>query len=77
MRPARLATTFLYGQYAPADGGVALGAEVVAEVAGAEIVGLIPRAALDRNAAYFGRLERFHEAMVLETLLEERENSRK
>ena len=47
------------------------------EVAGAEIVGLIPRAALDRNAAYFGRLERFHEAMVLETLLEERENSRK
>src|SRR5207248_5498464 len=37
VRPARLATTLLYGQYAPADGGVALGAGVVAEVAGAEI----------------------------------------
>lgn len=47
------------------------------EVAGAEIVGLIPRAALDRNAAYFGRLEKFRETMVLETLLEARENSRK
>ena len=55
------------------EGANALGVEV----AGAEIVGLIPRAALDRKAAYFGRLEKFHETMVLETLLEARENSRK
>jgi len=55
------------------EGATALGVEV----AGAEIVGLIPRAALDRKAAYFGRLEQFHETMVLETLLEARENSRK
>ena len=55
------------------EGATALGVEV----AGAEIVGLIPRAALDRKAAYFSRLEQFHETMVLETLLEARENSRK
>ena len=40
------------------------------EVAGAEIVGLVPRAALDRGAAYFPRLEHFREAVVLENLLE-------
>src|SRR5207253_2650408 len=34
------------------------------EVAGAEIVGLLPRAALDRSAAYFPRLENFREAVV-------------
>lgn len=44
------------------------------EVAGAEIVGLIPKAALDRNAAYFPRLENFCEALVLENLLESTEN---
>jgi glutamate formiminotransferase len=40
------------------------------EIAGAEIVGLLPRAALDRSAAYFPLLENFHETLVLETLLE-------
>jgi len=42
------------------------------EIGGAEIVGLVPRAALDRTAGYFTRLEKFHEAMVLENLLEAR-----
>ena len=40
------------------------------EIAGAEIVGLLPRAALDRSAAYFPLLENFREAVVLENLLE-------
>ena len=40
------------------------------EIAGAEIVGLLPRAALDRSAAYFSLLENFRETLVLETLLE-------
>ncbi len=40
------------------------------EVAGAEIVGLLPRAALDRKAAYFPLLENFRETLVLENLLE-------
>jgi glutamate formiminotransferase/glutamate formiminotransferase/formiminotetrahydrofolate cyclodeaminase len=40
------------------------------EVAGAELVGLTPRAALDRNAAYFSLLENFRETVILENLLE-------
>ncbi len=40
------------------------------EIAGAEIVGLVPRAALDRKASYFPLLENFRETLVLETLLE-------
>lgn len=40
------------------------------EIAGTEIVGLLPRAALDRNAAYFPLLESFRETLVLENLLE-------
>ena len=40
------------------------------EIAGAEIVGLMPRAALDRTAAYFPLLENFRETLVLETLLD-------
>src|SRR6266436_4804566 len=44
------------------------------EVAGAEIVGLLPRAALDRGAAYFPRLENFREAVVIENLLEALQN---
>ena len=40
------------------------------EIAGAEIVGLLPRAALDRTAPYFPLLENFRETLVLETLLE-------
>ena len=40
------------------------------EVLSAEIVGLIPRAALDRDAAYFPYLENFRETLVIETLLE-------
>lgn len=40
------------------------------EIAGTEIVGLLPRAALDRSAAYFPLLENFRETLVLENLLE-------
>ncbi len=32
----------------------------------AEIVGLVPRNALDREAAYFSKLENFSEAKILE-----------
>ncbi len=47
------------------------------EISGAEIVGLLPRAALDRSAAYFPLLENFRETLVLETLLESITASRK
>jgi glutamate formiminotransferase/glutamate formiminotransferase/formiminotetrahydrofolate cyclodeaminase len=40
------------------------------EISGAEIVGLLPRTALDRSAAYFPLLENFRETLVLETLLD-------
>jgi len=40
------------------------------QIAAAEIVGLVPRAALDRNASYFPFLQDFRETVVLETLLE-------
>ena len=40
------------------------------EVIGTEIVGLLPRAALDRSASYFPLLENFRETLVLENLLE-------
>lgn len=46
------------------------------EIAGAEIVGLLPRAALDRSAAYFPLLENFREELVLETLLEAAETAK-
>ena len=36
------------------------------EIESAEIVGLVPRNALDRNAAYFPKLENFTEAKILE-----------
>jgi glutamate formiminotransferase len=42
------------------------------EIAGAEIVGLVPQAALDRNAPYFPLLENFTEAMILENRLQAR-----
>jgi glutamate formiminotransferase len=45
------------------------------EVAGAELVGLVPRAALDRSAPYFAQLENFRETLVLENLLESAETS--
>ena len=48
------------------DEALRLGVPVV----GAELVGLLPRAALDRNAAYFPLLENFRETVVLENLLE-------
>ncbi len=48
-----------------------------AEIAGTEIVGLLPQAALDRTAAYFPLLENFRETLVLEHLLEATETSRK
>lgn len=41
------------------------------DVLSAEIVGLIPRAALDRSASYFPYLENFRETLVIETLLEQ------
>jgi glutamate formiminotransferase len=47
------------------------------KIVGAEIVGLLPRAALDRNAPYFPLLENFRESLVLETLLEAAERNRK
>ena len=40
-----------------------------AKVLGAEIVGLVPRAALDREASYFPLLENFNESVILENLL--------
>lgn len=40
------------------------------DIFGTEIVGLVPRAALDRNASYFPLLENFRETLVIETLLE-------
>lgn len=46
------------------------------EIAGAEIVGLLPRAALDRTAAYFPLIENFRETLVLESLLEKRSQNR-
>jgi glutamate formiminotransferase/glutamate formiminotransferase/formiminotetrahydrofolate cyclodeaminase len=46
------------------------------EIAGAEIVGLLPRAALDRRATYFPLLENFRETLVLENLLEQHEAER-
>jgi glutamate formiminotransferase len=47
------------------------------ELAGAELVGLVPRAALDRSAPYFSQLENFRETLVLENLLESPETSGK
>lgn len=41
-------------------------------VRAAEIVGLVPRAALDRSAGYFPFLENFHEGLILENLLNQR-----
>ena len=46
------------------------------EVLSTEIVGLVPRAALDRRAAYFPLLENFHEMLVIENLLAALETSR-
>lgn len=39
------------------------------EIASTEIVGLVPEAALDRNAEYFGLLENFSEEKILEQRL--------
>jgi glutamate formiminotransferase/glutamate formiminotransferase/formiminotetrahydrofolate cyclodeaminase len=39
------------------------------EIASAEIVGLVPRSALDRNAGYFSKLENFSEDKILENRL--------
>jgi glutamate formiminotransferase len=41
------------------------------EIESAEIVGLIPRDALDRNAAYFNKLEKFSDAKILEHQIEQ------
>jgi glutamate formiminotransferase len=61
-------TTMAHAFEAVSEAAAAAGVEI----AGAEIVGLIPRAALDRTAGYFSHLEKFHETMVLESLLEAR-----
>ncbi len=45
------------------------------EILSTEIVGLLPRAALDRTAAYFPLLENFRETLVLEHLLEQSEKT--
>lgn len=41
------------------------------EIESAEIVGLVPRNALDRNAAYFNKLENFSESKILEHQIRE------
>jgi glutamate formiminotransferase len=41
------------------------------EIAGTEIVGLVPQDALDRDAEYFARLENFNEGLVLENRIAE------
>jgi glutamate formiminotransferase len=41
------------------------------EIVSAEIVGLVPRNALDRNADYFSKLEHFSEDKILENRLEQ------
>jgi glutamate formiminotransferase len=46
------------------------------EVLAAEIVGLVPRAALDRDAPYFRYLENFRETLLIETLLDEIQSRR-
>mgnify|MGYP003694618563 CR=1 FL=1 len=46
------------------------------EIASTEIVGLVPRAALDRKAAYFPLLENFRETLILESRLESIESAR-
>ena len=46
------------------------------EIAATEIVGLLPRAALDRQASYFPLLENFRETLVLESLLKSMETRR-
>jgi glutamate formiminotransferase len=40
------------------------------EIQSAEIVGLVPRNALDRRAAYFSKLENFSDAKILENQIE-------
>jgi glutamate formiminotransferase len=40
------------------------------KVSSTELVGLLPRAALDRKAGYFALLENFREELVLENLIE-------
>ena len=42
------------------------------DIAGAEIVGLVPQAALDRSAPYYLKLENFAEDAIVETRLRER-----
>jgi glutamate formiminotransferase len=43
------------------------------EIAGTEIVGLVPEAALDKRAEYFPLLENFTDGTVLENRIKERE----
>ena len=46
------------------------------EVSTAEIVGLVPRDALDEKAEYFSKLENFSEAKILENQIEKCVRSR-
>jgi glutamate formiminotransferase len=41
------------------------------DIESTEIVGLVPRNALDRNAAYFSKLENFSESKILEHQLDQ------
>jgi glutamate formiminotransferase len=61
-------TTLARAFQAVADEATRLGVAI----SGTEIVGLLPRAALDRSASYFPLLENFRETLVLENLLESR-----
>lgn len=51
------------------DAVQAAAAKLGVTIAGAEIVGLVPRAALDRQAPYFKNISNFREELVLENLL--------
>lgn len=65
-------TTLAHAFQAVSDEATRLGVEI----SGTEIVGLLPRAALDRSASYFPLLENFRETLVLENLLESKKTSR-
>src|SRR4051812_18767843 len=49
--------------------------QLAVEIAGVEIVGLVPEAALDRKAEYFPLLENFSEGLVLENQIRARQRS--
>jgi glutamate formiminotransferase/glutamate formiminotransferase/formiminotetrahydrofolate cyclodeaminase len=63
-----------YGETGMADAYNAVAVEarrLGVEIAGTEIVGLVPQNALDRDAEYFAKLENFHEGLILENRIAE------